>query len=60
MNGTAHTTVSRSKFSTKRLVPGEQILWEGRPSIIVYFLRSLLLTIFGGVFPAAAFVQAGE
>lgn len=58
MNGTAHTMVSRSKFSTKRLVPGEQILWEGRPSVIVYFLRSLLLAIFGSIFAVAAFVQA--
>ena len=58
MNGTVHTTVSRSKFSTKRLVPGEQILWEGRPSVIVYFLRSLLLAIFGGIFAVSAFVQA--
>lgn len=58
MNDTVQTRVSRSKFSTKRLVPGEQILWEGRPSVIVYFLRSLLLTIFGGVFAVSAFVQA--
>lgn len=56
---TPHTKVSRSKFSTKRLVSGEQILWEGRPSIIVYFLRSLLLTIFGLIFAVAAFVQRG-
>ncbi len=60
MNETVHTKVSRSKFSTKRLVPGEQILWEGRPSIIVYFLRSLLLTIFGGIFAVSAFLQAGN
>jgi membrane protein YdbS with pleckstrin-like domain len=59
MNETVQTKVSRSKFSTKRLVSGEQILWEGRPSVIVYFLRSLLLTIFGLVFAVSAFIQSG-
>jgi membrane protein YdbS with pleckstrin-like domain len=59
MNVTPQTKVSRSRFSTKRLVSGEQILWEGRPSIIVYFLRSLLLTIFGGIFAVCAFIQDG-
>ncbi|MBI0583417.1 MAG: PH domain-containing protein [Methanomassiliicoccus sp.] len=60
MNSTNQPTrVNRSKFSTKRLVSGESILWEGRPSVIVYFLRSLLLFIFGAVFTAAALIQKG-
>ncbi len=59
MNGTPKTRVSRSRFSTKRLISGEQILWEGRPSVIVYFLRSLLLAIFGGIFGISAVVQSG-
>jgi membrane protein YdbS with pleckstrin-like domain len=59
MSGTVQTKVSRSKFSINRLVPGEQILWEGRPSVIVYFLRSLILTIFGTIFAVSAFIQAG-
>ncbi|MDW5563052.1 MAG: PH domain-containing protein [Methanomassiliicoccus sp.] len=59
MNDFQHTRVSRSRFSTKRLVSGEQILWEGRPSIIAYFLRSLLLAVFGGIFALLAVIQDG-
>ncbi len=49
--------VKRSKFPTKHLVSGESIQWEGRPSIIVYFLRSLLLFLFGAAFGILAFLQ---
>jgi membrane protein YdbS with pleckstrin-like domain len=52
--------VKRSKFPTKHLVTGEQIQWEGRPSIIVYFLRSLLLFLFGVAFAVLAYFQNGK
>ncbi len=51
--------VKRSKFPTKHLVTGESIQWEGRPSIIVYFLRSLLLFLFGAAFGILAYMQMG-
>ena len=60
MNSIPKTKVNRSRFSIKRLVPGEKILWEGRPSVIVYFLRSLLLTIFGFIFALSALLQEGK
>lgn len=50
----------RNTFPKRHLVAGEQILWEGRPSIIVYFLRSLLLFIFGTLFGVLALVQKGQ
>lgn len=52
--------VKRSKFPTKHLVTGESIQWEGRPSIIVYFLRSLLLFLFGAAFGVLAYLQIGK
>lgn len=60
MNSIPQTKVNRSRFSIKRLVPGEKILWEGRPSVVVYFLRSLLLVIFGFVFALSALLQDGK
>jgi membrane protein YdbS with pleckstrin-like domain len=54
------TQVRRSKFQTKHLVTGETIQWEGRPSIIVYFLRSLLLFLFGVAFGALALLQGNR
>lgn len=55
-----HTNSVKSSFPKKHLVAGEKILWEGRPSIIVYFLRSLLLFIFGTLFGVLALVQRGQ
>lgn len=52
------TQQNMSKFSSKRLVPGEKLLWEGRPSIIGYFLRSLMLLILGVLFTSFAYLQA--
>jgi membrane protein YdbS with pleckstrin-like domain len=49
--------VKRSMFPTRHLVTGEVIQWEGRPSIIVYFLRSLLLFLFGAAFAVLAYLQ---
>lgn len=54
------TNVKRSKFPTRHLVSGETIQWEGRPSIIVYFLRSLLLFLFGAAFGILAYLQTGN
>lgn len=51
----APVTVHRGSFPTKHLIPGEKILWEGRPSRIVYFLRSFLMFIFGIAFSVLAF-----
>ena len=50
----------RHKFPKKHLVTGERILWEGRPSIVVYFLRSLLLFVFGGLFGVMAILQSNQ
>lgn len=50
----------RHKFPKKHLVTGERILWEGRPSIVVYFLRSLLLFVFGAVFGVLAILQSNQ
>ncbi len=50
----------RYKFPKKHLVTGERILWEGRPSIVVYFLRSLLLFVFGGLFGVMAILQSNQ
>jgi membrane protein YdbS with pleckstrin-like domain len=47
-------TVHRGSFPTRHLIPGERILWEGRPSRIVYFVRSMLMFIFGLAFSALA------
>lgn len=54
------TNVQRSRFPRKHLVPGETIQWEGRPSVIVYFLRSLLLFIFGAAFAVFGHVQSSS
>ena len=54
------TKISRSKFPTKHLVTGETIQWEGRPSIIVYFLRSFLLFLFGIMFAIFGWAQSGS
>ncbi len=50
----------RYKFPKRHLVTGERILWEGRPSIVVYFLRSLLLFIFGALFGVLALMQSSQ
>ncbi len=55
----APTEDVRSSFPKKHLVAGEKVLWEGRPSVVVYFLRSLLLFILGGVFGTLAIFQTG-
>jgi membrane protein YdbS with pleckstrin-like domain len=49
-----------SKFSKERMVPGEKVLWEGRPSVLGYFLRSLLLFILGVLFGVFAIIQDGQ
>jgi len=50
----------RFKFPRKHLVTAEKILWEGRPSIVVYFLRSLLLFVFGAMFGVLALLQSNQ
>ncbi len=50
----------RHMFPKKHLVTGERILWEGRPSIVVYFLRSLLLFVFGALFGVLAILQSNQ
>jgi membrane protein YdbS with pleckstrin-like domain len=59
MTGEAEPTkVKRKGFPTRHLATGERILWDGRPSIIVYFLRSLLLLLFGIALGVLAWAQS--
>lgn len=41
-------------FPRHHLVPGETVMWEGRPSIIVYYLRALILLLLGLAFTIVA------
>lgn len=47
---TVPTKADRTKvvFPRKHLVPGERILWEGRPSTLVYFVRPLIILLVAG------------
>jgi uncharacterized membrane protein YdbT with pleckstrin-like domain len=51
---------SNTKFSRDRMVAGEKVLWEGRPSVLGYFLRSVLLFLFALLFGIFAIIQADQ
>jgi uncharacterized membrane protein YdbT with pleckstrin-like domain len=51
---------SNSKFSKDRMVVGEKVLWEGRPSVLGYFFTSFLLFFSALLFGIFAVIQADQ
>jgi hypothetical protein len=47
-------------LNPKRLVPGERVLWEGRPAAIIFLLRPVILVVLGAVYALLALDLNGQ